>query len=119
MKKTAIALLLFASLAAADVSGIWNGQGGKEDPRYGSVPMTAQITLEQAGSSVWGTLRFGNGNVMSISSGAVSGSQVTFVVKGYQGAQITGSFTQNGNQLSGKMTASNGQTYDFVFTQQN
>ena len=119
MKKTAIALLLFAASLSAqqDCSGIWNGQGGKEDPRYGLVPITAQMTLEQAGSSVTGTLKIGNGGVMQITSGNVSGSQVTVVIS-QPGGQITGSFSQNGGQLTGKMTVSTGDTYDFAFTQQ-
>lgn len=117
MKKAAITLLLFATTVFADCSGIWNGKGGKEDPKYGLVPITAQMTLEQAGSSVSGTLKIGNGNVMRITSGNASGSQVTIVIS--QGAgQITGSFTQSGGQLSGKMTVSNGTTYDFAFTLQ-
>jgi len=117
MKKTAIGLLfLVASLCRADCSGIWNGQGGKEDPRYGIVPMTAQMTLEQAGSSVTGTLKIANGSVMKITSGSVSGSQLTIVISYPGGAQITGNLSQNGSQLTGKMTASNGQVFDFVFT---
>jgi hypothetical protein len=115
MKKTVISLLLFAASLSADCSGIWNGKGGKEDPRYGLVPITAQMTLEQAGSSVSGTFKMGNGNVMRITSGSVSGNQVTFVIS-QQGGQITGSFTQNGAQLTGKMTVSTGDTYDFAFT---
>ena len=117
MTKTAIALLFFAGSLFADCSGIWNGKGGKEDPRYGLVPMVAQMTLTQAGSSVSGTLKLGNGSVMKISSGNVSGNQVTFVITS-QGGQITGNFTQSGAQLTGKMTASNGDTYDFTFAQQ-
>lgn len=115
--KTLVALLLFAALAFADCSGTWNGNGGKEDPRYGLVPMTAQMTLQQAGSSVSGTLKIGNGGVMSITSGTASGNQITIVIS-QPGGQITGSFSQNGNQLTGKMTTSTGDTYDFAFAQQ-
>jgi hypothetical protein len=118
MKKAAITLLLFATTVFADCSGIWNGKGGKEDPKYGLVPMTAQMTLEQAGSSVSGTLKIGNGGVMKITSGSVSGSQVTIVITGKGGGQMTGSFTQNGAQLTGKMTVSTGDTYDFAFVLQ-
>jgi len=114
MKKATITLLLFASTVFADCSGIWNGKGGKEDPRYGLVPMTAQMTLEQAGSSVSGTFKLGNDSVLRITSGSVSGDQVTFVIS-QPGGQITGSFTQKGAQLTGKMTTSNGSTYDFAF----
>lgn len=36
MKKLAIMMFtLAASLAAQDLSGIWNGKGGKEDSKYG------------------------------------------------------------------------------------
>lgn len=116
MKNIAIALLLFTGTAFADCSGIWNGKGGKEDPKYGVVPLTAQMTLEQAGSSVSGTLKIANGSVMKITSGNASGSQCTIVITA-QGGQITGTFTQNGAQLTGTMTVSNGGTYDFAFTQ--
>ena len=116
MKKLAIVILAFAaSLSAADFSGVWNGTGGKVDSRYGVVPQTAQMTVVQAGSSFTGTLKIGSGKPMQIKSGAVSGTQLTFaIVTG--AAQITGSLTQNGTQLSGRMTASNGQTFNFVFT---
>ena len=118
MKKTSIALLFFvASLCRADCSGIWNGKGGKEDPRYGLVPANAQMTLEQAGSSVTGTLKISNGSVMKITSGSVSGNQITFVIAS-KGGQITGNFSQNGSQLTGTMTASTGDTYNFAFTLQ-
>ena len=116
--KTVIALLFFAASLFADCSGTWNGQGGKEDQRYGIVPITAQMTLTQAGSSVTGTLKMGNGSVLPISSGSVSGNQVTFVIGSGQGIQMTGNFTQNGSQLTGKVTMSTGDVFDFAFTQQ-
>jgi len=116
MKKLAIMMFLgAASLVAADYSGIWNGKGGKEDPRYGSVPAIAQMTLLQAGTSLTGTVKLGGGKPIKITSGSVSGSQVTVVLAGASG-QITGRLTQAGSQLTGKMTASNGETYDFVFS---
>jgi hypothetical protein len=116
MKKLAIVLLAFAaSLSAADFSGIWNGKGGREDPKYGLVPDTAQMTLLQGGASVTGTFKFGNAKPVAISSGTVSGTQVTIAIVG-SGAQVTGRFTQNGAQLVGKMTTSSGQIYDLVFT---
>ena len=114
MKNSAIMMLVFAaSLAAADNSGIWNGKGGIEDAKYGSVPQTAQMTLLQAGSAVSGTLKVGNGTPMPISVGTVSGNQITFVVKGG-----TGRLTQNGAQLSGKLTSPAGEVFDIVFTKQ-
>jgi citrate lyase synthetase len=108
-------LTLAAAFAATDYSGIWNGKGGKEDAKYGKVPATAQMTLLQAGTSLKGTLKFGNNKPVAIASGTVSGSQLTIVVVN-NGKQITGSLSQVGTQLSGKMTSSNGQIYDFVFT---
>ena len=114
MKKSAIIMFVFAaSLAAADSSGIWNGKGGIEDAKYGSVPQTAQMTLLQAGSSVSGTLQIGNGKPMPISAGTVSGNQITFVVTGG-----TGRLTQNGAQLSGKLTSGTGEVFDIVFSKQ-
>lgn len=116
MKKLAIMMLASAlSLAAADYSGIWSGKGGKEDPRYGTVPATAQMTLLQAGTSLSGTFKLGNGQAIKISSGSVSGNQLTVVLTSASG-QVTGRLTQSGTQLSGKMTASSGEVYDFVFT---
>lgn len=116
MKKLAIMMLMLAaSLAAQDYSGIWNGNGGKQDPKYGLVPRTAQMTILQAGTSFTGTLKIGASAPMTITSGTVTGTQLTFaIVSG--AAQITGSLSQNGAQLSGTMTASNGSVFDFVFT---
>ena len=112
MTKVIVVLLaLAASLAAADYSGIWNGKGGIESPKYGSIPQTAQMTLLQAGSSVSGTLKFGNGPIMKITNGAVSGTTVTFAVNGG-----TGTLTQSGAQLTGKLTSSQGDVLDIVFT---
>jgi len=118
MKKLAIVALAFgASLLAADYSGIYNGKGGIEDPKYGSVPQIAQLTLIQAGSSVSGTLKLGNGPILTLASGAVNGSHITFAV-GTGGSGGTGSLAVNGNQLQGKLTSSTGKILDIVFTKQ-
>ena len=112
MKKLMVVLLsLAASLAAADCSGIWNGKGGIESTKYGSVPQTAQMTLLQAGSSVSGTLKIGNGPIMRIASGTVSGSTITFAVGGG-----SATLTQSGAQLQGRLTSSKGDILDIVFT---
>jgi|SRR5581483_9260851 len=112
MTKVMVVLLaLAASVAAADYSGIWNGKGGIESPQYGSVPQTAQMTLLQAGSSLTGTLKIGNGPVLKITSGTVSGSTITFAFTGG-----TGSLTQVSAQLQGKLTWSKGDILDIVFT---
>ncbi len=113
MKKLIVVLLsLAASLTAADYSGIWNGKGGIEDPKYGSVPMTAQITLLQAGTSVSGTLKIGKGPLIPITSGTVSGSTITFAV-----GSGTGTLTQNGAQLQGRLTSGTGRIFDVAFAQ--
>jgi len=112
MKRMMIAMfVLAASLAAADYSGIWNGKGGIESAKYGSVPQTAQMTLLQAGSSLSGTLKIGNGPIMTITAGSVSGNAITFAVTGG-----TASLTATGSQLQGKLTSSQGQILDIVFT---
>ena len=112
MKKLLIVLLsLTAFLAAADYSGIWYGKGGIESAKYGSVPQTAVMTLLQAGTSVSGTLQIGNGPILKISSGTVTGSNITFAVPGN-----TANLTQNGVQLQGKLTSSKGDILDIVFT---
>ena len=113
MKKLAITILFFAaSLAAADYSGIWNGTGGIESVKYGSVPQTAQMTLLQTGSSVSGTLKLGNAAPEKITSGTVSGNSITFAA----GSAFTANLTQNGSQLVGKVTTSRGEVIDLVFT---
>lgn len=118
MKLAIMMFTLAASLAAQDLSGIWNGKGGKEDPKYGTVPQTAQMTVLQAGNSFHGTLKLGaRGAPMQIAGGTVSGGQMTFTIVNGK-AQITGNLTLSGSQLRGKMTASNGSTFDFVFTKQ-
>jgi hypothetical protein len=119
MKKLAIMMFtLAASLAAQDLSGIWNGKGGKEDPKYGTVPQTAQMTVLQAGTSFHGTLKLGAGGaIMPITNGTSSGGKMTFTIVTGK-SQITGNLGLSGSQLSGKMTASNGSTFDFVFTKQ-
>ena len=120
MKKLAVMMfILAASLAAQDLSGIWNGKGGKEDPKYGTVPATAQMTVLQAGTSFHGTLKLGGarGAIMQITNGTSSGGHLTFTIVNGK-AQITGNLAVNGSHLAGKMTASNGATFDFVFTKQ-
>ena len=114
MKKLVmIALASAASLAAANFSGIWNGKGGFEDPKYGLVPQTAQLTLLQAGSSLTGTLKLGNGKPIPITSGTVSAGSITFAV----GSGGTGKLTEQGGKLAGKLTSSTGKVYDVVFAQ--
>jgi len=116
MKKLAIIMLALAAAASAtDLTGVWSGKGGREDVRYGTVPQTAQLALIQDGTSLSGTMKLNKGQPVKITSGSISGSQVVLAIVGPTG-QVTGHFTQTGTQLSGKMTASNGQIYDFVFT---
>ena len=115
MKKLIVVLLsMVASLAAADCSGVWAGKGGIESAKYGSVPQTAQMTLLQAGTSVTGTLKIGNGKVMQISSGNVSSLTITFAV----GAGTGTLSIMNGAQLAGKLTSPKGEILDLVFTRQ-
>jgi len=118
MKKLIVLLLILAPClaAAADLSGVWTGKGGKEDPKYGSVPVKVQMTLLQAGSSVTGTVKMGNGPIMKIPSGSVSGSSVKFAVTSGTGSTGSGSFTLNGSDLSGRFTSSRGDIFDVVFT---
>jgi hypothetical protein len=115
MKKLVVVLLsLAALLTAADYSGIWNGKGGIESAKYGSIPQTAQITLLQAGSAASGTLKLGNGPILKITSGTISGSTITFAVDN----GTTGTLTQSGSQLQGRLTSSEGEILDIVFTKQ-
>ncbi len=116
MKKLSIMAFLFvASLGAqTSFSGIWNGSGGIASARYGTVPQTSQMTLLQAGSSVTGTFKLGNGPLVTITSGTVTGSQINIVVGNGIG---TGALTANGSQLVGTMTSATGMVVNFVFTQ--
>ena len=118
MKKLIVLLLILTPClaTAADLSGIWNGKGGKEDPKYGSVPVTVQMTLLQAGSSVTGTIKMGNGPIIKIPSGTVSGNTVKFAVRNGTSGTGSGSFTLNGSKLSGRLTSSRGDIFDIVFT---
>jgi hypothetical protein len=113
MKKLAIMMFMFAtSLAAQNVAGIWNGQGGIVDAKYGVVPTTVQMTLLQDGSALQGTFKVGNGKPGPIKSGSVSGTQVVFTV-----GPATAALTLNSNnQLVGKMTSSTGKIVNFIFT---
>jgi len=114
MKKLAIMFLACAaSLAAADYSGIWNGKGGMASAKYGSVPYTAQLTLLQDGTALKGTFKAGNGAPVPLTSGSVSGTQVTFAIAG---GAVTAVLSQSGTQLVGKMTSSGGGVVSFVFT---
>jgi hypothetical protein len=116
MKKLAMMMFAFsASLAAQDLSGIWNGLGGKEDAKYGKVPATAQMTVLQAGTSFHGTLKLNTGKVFQITNGTITGGRLTFAMT-VNGHQITANLLLTGAQLSGKMTSSTGAIFDFVFT---
>ena len=118
MKKLMILLCaLSASLSAADFSGIWNGKGGESSAKYGTLTSTAQMTLVQAGSTVTGTFKFNSNKVVNIASGAVSGTQVSFLMQ--QGsAQGTARLSQSGAQLVGTLTTSTGKIIQFVFSKQ-
>jgi hypothetical protein len=117
MKKLAILMfVLAASLAAQDLSGIWNGKGGKEDLKYGKVPATAQMTILQAGTTFHGTIKLNSGKPMTIATGTSSGGKLTFSLTTTGGGRITGNLALSGGQLTGKMTSSTGSIYDFVFT---
>lgn len=114
MKKfVPILVVLAGSLLASDHSGIWYGKGGYEDPKYGTVPEVATITLLQAGSTIKGTLRIGgqNAKILTITSGTVNGATITFAV----GSDQTGTLTEDGAQLKGRLTSSTGRVLDLVF----
>ena len=113
MKKSLILMLALAGSLAADASGIWNGKGTLPDPKYGHIPVTAQLTILQAGTSLKGTFKAGNGKPVPI-TGTVSGTQVTFAVA--SGA-VTANLQQNGTQLTGTMTSNAGMVATMVFTQ--
>jgi len=120
MKKIAIVVLSLAAAASAaesKLTGIWNGTGGSESGQYGTVPVTAELTLLHAGNTVTGTFRMAQGMVMKISSGVVCGSKITFAVgTEKEGVLGTAVLTQNGDTLQGKVTSNQGEVYELVFT---
>jgi hypothetical protein len=114
MKKLLLAAVAFTvSLSASDYSGSYTGKGGIESVKYGSVPQTANMTLSQAGTSLTGTLQLGNGPIIKITSGSVSGTTLSFAIGNGGGS---GTLTQNGTQLQGRLTSSKGDILDIVFT---
>jgi len=117
MKKLAIVLLAFAASLAgqANYSGIWNGKGGVVSAQYNSVPVTAQVTLIQSGTSLQGTFKAGNGKPVPL-TGSISGNQVVFSVG--QGAVTANLTAQTARQLTGTMTSNGGQVANMVFTLQ-
>jgi hypothetical protein len=56
----------------------------------------------------------GGAKLLPITSGMISGSQITFAV----GQNETGVLNINGAVLTGKLTSSKGDIYDVVFTKQ-
>ncbi len=117
MKKIAILAVAFGTslLAATSYTGLWSGKGGSVDAKYGTVPQTAKISLLQSGSSITGSVQLGNGKTLPISSGQVSGSQITFAIGQNLG---TGSFTASGTQMQGTITSSAGKVINFVLNLQ-
>ena len=118
MKKSIMIMaVLFASLAAADTTGSYSGVGGSQSAKYGIIPQNMQLALVQSGSSVTGSLRMANATKsLTIASGTVSGSQITFVAGGGTAPQMTGNLTINGTTLTGTVTTSTGMVYNVVFT---
>jgi len=117
MKRLAIVMLAFAgSLAAqANYSGIWNGTGGVVSQKYTSVPVTAQMTLIQAGTALQGTFKAGNGKPVPL-TGSVSGDKVVLSVA--NGAVTANLTAQTPSQLVGTMTSNGGQIANMVFVPQ-
>ena len=117
MKRLVIIILAFAaSRSAADYSGIWNGKGIEQSARYAEgVPHTVQATFVQAGSSLKGTIKLGNGAPMAIKVGTVSGSAMSFSAT-TAGEMVTGQFSASGAQLTGRLTLSDGQVISVALT---
>jgi len=116
IKSLIIAFALAATLSAADFSGAWSGKGGSPDPKYGLVPVTAQMTLVEATvtGTLTGTMKIANGKPFKI-SGVLSGGTLVFAM----GTGESFSLTPGGStQLSGKYTSSTGQVVQLLFTKQ-
>src|SRR5947208_966934 len=120
MKKLLLCGLLFAfTLAASDVSGIWNGKSAQNTTKYGPVRTPVQVTLLQAGTNVTGTFKIDNAKPVAIKTGTASGNQVSISLLVGGGKVITANLTLQGtNQLTGNLTDSQGQMYALSLTKQ-
>jgi hypothetical protein len=117
VKKLFLSALLFSAaiLSAADLTGLYAGKGVKADQKYGPLGSDFQIGLTQAGSAITGFLIQGKSPAIQFTGGAVSGNQVTISLT--EGKVLfTGLFTVDGNQLSGRLTGSDGDVYTIALT---
>jgi hypothetical protein len=105
-------LLLTWTLAAADVSGIWNGKAAQSSAKYAQIPSSLQVTLLQAGNDVTGTFKVGNSKPIAIKSGTASGSQLSLALQPSGAGLVTATLgLQPSGQITGTMTDSQGNVF--------
>jgi hypothetical protein len=108
-----VAFGLFLALAvyAADVSGKWVGKGALSDYQYGQLIGDFELNLVQTGSSISGTAILNNHKPVTIETGAIKDSEITFSCH-LGNSLITARFTQQDKEMQGQITSDQGQVYD-------
>jgi hypothetical protein len=81
MNKLFCSFLLFASLAAADLTGKWTGSFDTTGPDGEMKQSTAYMDLKQNGSEVTGTAGPNQNRQWPIMKGKIDGDQITFEVQ--------------------------------------
>ncbi len=98
MTRFLLALLVAATLSAADLSGRWTGtftpEGGNQGP--------ALVVLQHDGDSVTGSAGPDDNDRHEISNGKVVGDKVTFQIT--NGSLMKFELTLKGDELSGQAT---------------
>jgi hypothetical protein len=119
MKKLLLsALLLSVSvLSAADATGLWVGKGAKADPKYGMIPATFKVGITQAGSKITGFLMRDKHEAVNFTSGAISGNEITISYREDTNI-VTGHLTLSGTEVTGRLTSTSGEVYNFAATKQ-
>jgi hypothetical protein len=119
MKKILLStvLLVASALSAADATGLWVGKGGKADPKYGVIPTTFKIGLTQAGSKITGFIIRDKHEAVNFTSGSISGNDIMISYREDTNI-VTGHLTVDGVQVSGRLTSTSGEVYNFAATKQ-
>ncbi len=107
IRMLSVALLLAATMAAADVSGKWTGQM----PSRGDVA-AATFTFKVEGAKLTGTLTSAQGET-TIEDGKVAGDQISFSAAGGN-AKILFQGSVSGDQIKMTRTREGGQAREFT-----
>lgn len=99
------------ALSAADLTGRWSGPitANRQGPA-GPMTETHNIVLKQEGTKLTGQVRFNTGSAWEITNGRVDGQKVLFEAASADGGlRIAYDLEIAGEELSGKVTATNRQ----------